>query len=93
MTLEIVAIVVGAVSPLILMVVGWIFTRSIKQAEKVAALDVRLTAAEVRIHNHGGRLASTDEALADIRDHMVRKDDLDHMAAALTQRIDDVLGR
>lgn len=89
MTLE--ALILGGVPSLAVMIIGWIFTRSVKQSDKMHAIDIRLTKAEEKLHGHGGRLTATEEALKDISENMVRREDFDRGLEALGQRIDDAL--
>ena len=89
MTLEL--LLAGALPSLAVMLIGWIFTRAVKQSDKVHALDIRLTKAEEKLHGHAGRLTGTELAMKEISENMVRRDDFDRGLEALGQRIDDAL--
>lgn len=55
--------------------------------QRAQAAEVRLAAHEERIAASAARVESLDEALADIRDHMARREDLADLRRFIEERI------
>lgn len=54
-------------------------------------LEVRMTTVETKAHNLSNQLVRGDDELSDIRDNMVRREDLTALGASLGKRVDDAV--
>lgn len=81
-------------------IVGWFISgvvrtkdRMSKLEEKFGDLKADCAGLKARSDAHDGSMADLKREIADIRENMVRRHDLDQIADAIGKRIDDALRR
>lgn len=72
-------------------VVGWYIAAVNRTRSEIVALRIAQAGLEARSNAHDGAMQDIKREIADIRENMVRRHDLDQMIDSIGARIDDAL--
>lgn len=78
------------VSGLVLLVVGWGATHLRELRKTLRDLEIRMVKVETQATSEANSRSEIRQELVDIRENMVRRDDMNSLRDALSQRIEDL---